>query len=220
MIKRAVPELAFDKSRVLLINKEDARETTFFIGGKGIPYSSPDYVPVLVVNTVLGGRFTSWLNDALRVNSGLTYGANSRFSRYKMAGTFYISTFTKNSTTVPAVDMALAVLDSLHKTGIDEKVLASAKAYVKGEFPPDYESAGALSGFLTDMFLYNFDENFINTFQAKVDGLTTAQVKNIIDQYFPKDHLQFIMIGKASEIRDQVKKYGVVTEKQIKTDGY
>ncbi|MEO6686262.1 MAG: pitrilysin family protein [Dyadobacter sp.] len=220
MVKRAVPELAFTKSRVLLVNKEDARETTFFIGGKGIPYSSPDYIPVLVVNTILGGRFTSWLNDALRVNSGLTYGANSRFSRYKMAGTFYISTFTKNSTTVPAVDMALSVLDSLHKTGISETVLASAKSYVKGDFPPDYESAGALAGLLTDMFLYNFDENFINTFQAKVDGLTTAQAKTIIEQYFPKDNLQFIMIGKSADIKEQIKKYGEVTEKQIKTDGY
>ena len=220
MIKRAVPELNFDKSRVLLINKDDARETTFYIGGKGIPYSSPDYIPVLVVNTVLGGRFTSWLNDALRVNSGLTYGASSRFSRYKMAGTFMISTFTKNSTTVPAVDMALDVLDSLHKTGIDDKVLASAKAYVKGDFPPDYESSGALAGLLTDMFIYNFDENFINTFQAKVDGLTTAQAKSIIEQYFPKDKLQFVMVGKASEIKEQVKKYGEVSEKQIKADGY
>lgn len=220
MIKRAVPELNFDKSRVLLINKDDARETTFYIGGKGIPYSSPDYIPVLVVNTVLGGRFTSWLNDALRVNSGLTYGASSRFSRYKMAGTFVISTFTKNSTTVPAVDMALDVLDSLHKTGIDDKVLASAKAYVKGDFPPDYESSGALAGLLTDMFIYNFDENFINTFQAKVDGLTTAQAKSIIEQYFPKDKLQFVMVGKASEIKEQVKKYGEVSEKQIKADGY
>ncbi|MDQ6481165.1 pitrilysin family protein [Dyadobacter sp. LHD-138] len=220
MVKRVVPELNFDKSRVLLVNKDDARETTFYIGGKGIPYSSPDYIPVLVVNTVLGGRFTSWLNDALRVNSGLTYGASSRFSRYKMAGTFVISTFTKNATTVPAVDMALDVLDSLHKTGIDDKVLASAKAYVKGDFPPDYESSGALAGLLTDMFIYNFDENFINTFQAKVDGLTTAQAKSIIAQYFPKDKLQFVMVGKASEIKEQVKKYGEVSEKQIKADGY
>jgi len=220
MVKRIVPELNFTKSRILLINKDDARETTFFIGGRGIPYSSPDYIPVLVVNTVLGGRFTSWLNDALRVNSGLTYGANSRFSRYKMAGTFSITTFTKNSTTVPAVDMALQVLDSLHKTGIDDTVLASAKAYVKGDFPPEYESAGALAGLLTDMFIYNFDETFINTFQAKVDGLTTAQAKSIIEQYFPKDNLQFIMVGKASEIKEQVKKYGEVTEKQIKADGY
>ena len=220
MIKRVAPDLAFEKSRVLLVNKDDARETTFLIGGKGVDYNSPDYVPIIVINTILGGRFTSWLNDALRVNSGLTYGANSRFSRYKYAGTFLVSTFTKNSTTIPAVDMALSVLDSLHKTGIDETTLASAKAYVKGDFPPDYESAGALARLLTDMFVFNFDENYINTFQTKVDGLTTAQAKQIIADYFPKDKLQFVMVGKASEIRDQVKKYGEVTEKEIKAEGF
>jgi zinc protease len=220
MIKRAAPELSFDKNRVLLVNKADARETTFLIGGKGIAYNNPDYVPVMVVNTILGGRFTSWLNDALRVNSGLTYGASSRFNRYKMGGTFYISTFTKNSTTVPAIDMALNVVDSLHRTGLTEDILASAKAYVKGDFPPNYESAGALANLLTDMFVYGFDESFINTFQAKVDSLTIAQAKEIIKKYFPKENLQFVLIGKADEIRDQVKKYGVLTERDIKEEGF
>lgn len=220
MIKRAAPDLSFDKSRVLLVNKGDARETTFFIGGKGIAYNNPDYVPVLVVNTVLGDRFTSWLNDALRVNSGLTYGASSRFNRYKMGGTFYISTFTKNSTTVPAIDMALGVLDSLHHVGLNEEILASAKAYVKGDFPPNYESAGALASLLTDMFVYGFDENFINTFQTKVDGLTVAQANEMIKKYFPKENLQFVLIGKADEIRDQVKKYGTIREKEIKNEGF
>lgn len=220
MVKRIAPDLEFDKSRVLLVDKPDARETTFVIGGKGIDYNSPDYVPVLVVNTILGGRFTSWLNDALRVNSGLTYGARSGFTRYKFAGTFAISTFTKNSTTIPAVDMALQVLDSLHKTGINKEILKSAKAYVKGSFPPTYESAGALARLLTDMHIYNFDESYINTFQAKVDGLTVEKTKEIIETYFPKDKLQFVMIGKASEIRDSVKKYGEITEKQIKADGF
>jgi zinc protease len=220
MVKRVAPDLEFDKSRVLLVNKDDARETTFLIGGKGVDYNSADYVPIIVVNTILGGRFTSWLNDALRVNSGLTYGANSRFSRYKYAGTFAISTFTKNATTVPAIDMALHVLDSLHTTGIDETTLASAKAYVKGDFPPDYESAGALARLLTDMFIFNFDENYINTFQNKVDGLTAAQAKEIIKTYFPKDKLQFVLLGKASEIKEQVKKYGEITEKQIKAEGF
>jgi zinc protease len=220
MVKRTAPNLEFDKSRVLIVNKDDARETTFLIGGKGIDYNSQDYVPVLVMNTILGGRFTSWLNDALRVNSGLTYGAGSRFNRYKYAGTFAISTFTKNSTTIPAIDMALSVLDSLHNTGINEEILASAKAYVKGDFPPDYESSGALARLLTDMFVYNFDEDFINTFQSKVDGLTVAQAKDIIATYFPKDNLQFVLIGKADEIRGQVKKYGEITEKQIKADGF
>jgi zinc protease len=220
MVKRVAPNLEFEKSRVLLVNKEDARETTFMIGGKGIDYNSPDYVPVTVINTILGGRFTSWLNDALRVNSGLTYGAGSRFTRYKYAGTFNISTFTKNSTTVPAIDMALNVLDSLHKNGINEEILASAKAYVKGDFPPDYESAGALARLLTDMFVYNFDESFINTFQAKVDGMTVAQAKDIIATYFPKDKLQFVFVGKASEIKEKLKKYGELSEKEIKADGF
>jgi len=220
MVKRVAPNLEFDKARVLLVNKDDARETTFMIGGKGIDYNSPDYVPVTVVNTILGGRFTSWLNDALRVNSGLTYGAVSRFTRFKYAGTFGIYTFTKNSTTIPAIDMALNVLDSLHKNGINEEILASAKAYVKGDFPPEYESAGALARLLTDMFTYNFDESFINTFQSKVDGLTVAQTKDIIATYFPKDKLQFVFIGKASEIKEQLKKYGELSEKQIKADGF
>ena len=66
-------------AKVLLVNKEDARETTFLIGGLGISRNNPDYVAIDVINTVFGGRFTSMLNDELRVNSGLTYGANSRF---------------------------------------------------------------------------------------------------------------------------------------------
>ena len=214
------PALSFDKSRVLLINKDDARETTFLIGGKGIRQSSPDFIPVTVVNTILGGRFTSWLNDALRVNSGLTYGASSRFGTYRKSGTFVVSTFTKVSTTTEAIDMALVVLDSLHKTGIDEKVLSSAKNYVKADFPPRYESANELSNLLTDMFSLGFDESFINNFQKNVDGLTVAKTRQIIDQYFPKNNLQFVLIGKADAIRDKVKKYGTLTEKEIKADGF
>ena len=214
------PALAFDKSRVLLVNKDDARETTFLIGGKGIARNNPDFIPVEVVNTILGGRFTSWLNDALRVNSGLTYGAGSRFSTYRNSGTFAVSTFTKNSSTFEAIDLALVVLDSLHRTGIDAKTLSSAKNYVKASFPPNYESANELANLLTDMYSQGFDESFINNFQKNVDGLTVDRTRQIIDQYFPKNNLQFVLVGKASEIRDKAKKYGTVTEKEIKADGF
>ncbi len=214
------PALSFNTSRVLLVNKDDARETTFLIGGKGIARSNPDFIPVEVVNTILGGRFTSWLNDALRVNSGLTYGAGSRFATYRNSGTFAMSTFTKNSSTFEAIDLALVVLDSLHRTGIDAKTLSSAKNYVKASFPPNYESAGELAGLLTDMYSQGFDESFINNFQKNVDGLTVDRTRQIIDQYFPKNNLQFVLVGKASEIREKAKKYGAVTEKEIKAEGF
>lgn len=216
----AEPTVAFEKNRVLLVNKDDARETTFLIGGKGITQNNPDFIPVSVVNTIFGGRFTSWLNDALRVNSGLTYGASSRFSTFRKSGTFAISTFTKVSTTTEAIDMALQVLDSLHRTGIDEKTLTSAKNYVKADFPPKYESANSLANLLTDMFSLGIDEAFINNFQKNVDGLTVAKTRQIIDQYFPKDKLQFVIVGKAEAIREKVKKYGTITEKEIKAEGF
>lgn len=207
-------------ARVLLVNKEDARETTFLLGGPGIRRDNPDFVALEVVNTVFGGRFTSWLNDELRVNSGLTYGARSSFNPLKNSGTFSISTFTANKTTEPTIDKALQVLDSLHKTGFDEKTLASAKNYVKGQFPPRYETAGQLAGLLTQMFWYGFDESFINNFEKNVDGLTVAKSREVINKYFPKDKLQFVVVGKSSEIKKIVEKYGAVTEKDIKTDGF
>jgi len=208
----------FAGNRVLLINKDDAKETTFYIGGPGISRNNPDFIAIEVVNTLFGGRFTSMLNDELRVNTGLTYGANSRFNALKNGGTFVISTFTAGKTTEPAIDKALEVLHKLHKEGVDEKSLTSAKNYVKGQFPPRYETAGQLAGLLTQMFWYNFDESFINTFEKNVDGLTVARAKDIIARYFPKDKLQFVMVGKSADIKKIAEKYGPVTEVQIKED--
>jgi zinc protease len=205
-------------NRVLLVNKDDAKETTFFIGAPGISRNNPDYVAIDVVNTLFGGRFTSMLNDELRVNTGLTYGANSRFSPLKNGGTFAISTFTATKTTEPAIDKALEVLKKLHSEGVDEKSLMSAKNYVKGQFPPRYETSGELAGLMTQMFWYNFDESYINNFQKNVDGLTVEKAKDIIARYFPKDKLQFIMVGKSTDIKKIIEKYGPVTEVQIKEE--
>ncbi|HEY5966944.1 MAG TPA: pitrilysin family protein, partial [Chitinophagaceae bacterium] len=196
------------KQQVLLINKDDAKETTFYIGAPGISRNNPDYVSIDVVNTLFGGRFTSMLNDELRVNTGLTYGASSRFAALKNGGTFVISTFTAGKTTEPAIDKAIEVLKKLHSTGIDETSLTSAKNYVKGQFPPRYETAGQLAGLMTQMFWYNFDESYINNFEKNVDGLTLDKAKQIIAKYFPKDKLQFVMVGKSADIKKIAEKYG------------
>jgi predicted Zn-dependent peptidase len=219
-LKIETPASLPNQARVLLVNKEDARETTMFIGGKGISRNNPDYVAIQVVNTVLGGRFTSWLNDELRVNSGLTYGARSSFAPLKNAGTFSVSTFTATKTTQPTIEKALEVVEKLHDKGIDDETLTSAKNYVKGQFPPDYETSGQLAGLLNQMFWYGFDESYINNFQANVDGLTSAKAKEIITKYFPKDNLQFLFIGKADDIKSIVEKFGTVTVKDIKADGF
>lgn len=207
-------------SQVLLVDKSDANETTFLIGGPGVTQSNPDYVGISVINTVLGGRFTSWLNDELRVNSGLTYGARSGFDRYSAAGLFSISSFTKTDSTEAALDLALKTYQKLWSQGLDQAMLDSAKAYVKGQFPPKFETNSALAGLLGDMYLYGFNEDYINTFQSKVDNLTLAESKRLITSYFPKDHLQWVLIGNAKAIAPVAAKYGKVTQLDIKAPGY
>lgn len=206
------------ENRVLLVNKEDANEATFYIGSPGISRNNPDFVAIEVVNTLFGGRFTSMLNDELRVNTGLTYGAGSRFRTLKNGGSFYISTFTDVKTTEAAIDKTLEVLNKLHTNGIDEKALNSAKNYVKGQFPPEYETNQQLASLLSQMFWYNFDKSFIDNFEKNVDGLDLTKANQIIAKYFPKDKLQFVIIGKSTHIKKIVEKYGKVTEVQIKDD--
>ena len=210
----------FESASVYLINKDNATETTFLIGGYGITMSNEEQMQLDVINTILGGRFTSWLNDELRVNAGLTYGARSRFARYKNTGTFLISTFTQTKNTEAAIDLALKTYNRLFEKGIDEETLLSAKNYVKGQFPPDYETAGSLASFLTQKYVYGLDDSFINDFENEVNVLTVNKANELIKKYFPKDNLQFVLIGKADDIRDVIAKYGNVTEKNIDEDSY
>jgi len=221
-VEALVPEPieAPTSAKVLLVDKPDAIETTFLIGGLGISRDNPDFVGLQVINTILGGRFTSWLNDELRVNSGLTYGARSGFIPFRDGGMFRISTFTKTSTTEEAIDLALATYARLWEQGIDQATLDSAKAYVKGQFPPDYETTGQLSSLMADMYLFDFGPDFINEFEAKVNGLTLAESKRLIDSYFPRDNLQYVLIGRADEIQDIAAKYGEVRRVKMQAPGF
>jgi len=214
------PTVRVDRNKVLLVNKDDATETRFLIGGPGVTRDNPDYVEIQVVNTILGGRFTSWLNDELRVNRGLTYGARSGFRPFKHAGTFAISSFTKTEHTQEALTVSIEVLNRLHTQGVDQATLTSAKNYLSGQFPTHYETAGSLAALLTDMFVYGFDETYVNTFLQRVRDLTPEKAQHVIETYFPKEHLQFVLIGKASSIREAAKAFGELTEKDIRTPGF
>ncbi len=206
------------EAKVLLVNKDDARETTFYIGSPGITRNNPDYLAVEVVNTFFGGKFTSWMNNELRIKSGLTYGAFSYFDYNKKTGVFIISTHTANATTRATIDKAIEVISRLHTQSIDEETLNSAKNYMIGMSPPQYQSTNQLAGLLVRMFWYGFDESYINNFEANVNAVTVAKANEMIAKYFPKNNLQFVLIGKASEIKPIAEKYGKVTEVELKND--
>ena len=193
--------------KLLLIDKPDATQTYFAIGNVGTAAGDPDRVAIRVVNTVFGGRFTSLLNEALRVESGLSYGAASSFDSRKTPGPFGIYSFTKNESTVQAIDLALQVLQKLHKQGITADELASAKSYIKGQFPPRMETSGQLAHLIATNEFYGLDDQEINELEARIDAVTLKVAQDTIQRHFPTDNLVFTLIGKTSEIGPAVRKY-------------
>lgn len=205
---KVAPAVKFSQPGLLVIDKPGATQTYFSIAQPGIHYTHPDRVALMLVNTLFGGRFTSILNDELRVNSGLTYGASSRIQQDRLTGALSIVTFTKTETTAKAIDLAVSLLGRLREQGVSSDQLQSAKAYVKGIFPTEsLETADQLAHILGLLELYNLNRGEIDDLFSRIDALTPEQATEVARKYFRSDNLQFTLIGNAAKIKADVAKY-------------
>ena len=199
--------------RVLLVDKPGASQTYFWIGSRGVAIDYPARADLDVVNTLFGGRFTSMLNNALRVEAGLTYGARSVLERPSGAGTVSIRSFTATPTTSEAIDLALSVLDRLRAQALDEASLSSAKNYLLGQFPTHFETAAQLASQLARLEFYGLSPDYVNGYAEALGTVTIASAASVVEEVYPgPDELVFVLIGDAADIRDVAASYGEVTE--------
>lgn len=206
---------------VLLIDKPDATQTYFILGNVGISEANPDRASIKVVNTLFGGRFTSLFNEELRIKSGYSYGAFSRFNLLPTPGPFLMSTYTKNATTEPAIDKTFEVLNRLHAHPFTDDDLTSAKNYIRGTFPPTLETSPALAAQLASNEIEGISREKFNAELAAEQATTLADADRVIDKDFPTaDNYVLVMIGNASEIGRLAAKYGTVTTRKISDPGY
>lgn len=202
--------------RVLLVDKPGATQTHFWIGNIGVAVSYPGRAELNIANTLFGGRFTSMLMTELRLNAGLTYGVRSTVERRTQPGSVTIRSFTETGRTVEAIDMALGVLDRLHVAGVDDKMITSARNYIMGQFPPSLETASALAGMFAYLELHGLDRSYVDNYGASLEAATPVTVHNTISHVYPRsDSVAIILIGDAELIREEVAKYGEVTEMPI-----
>jgi predicted Zn-dependent peptidase len=212
----APPTVRLKGRRVLLVDKPDATQTYFWMGNTGIARADPSRVDMVLANTVLGGRFTSLLNTELRIKSGLSYGAASQVLPDTQPGAIALTSYTKTESTGKAMDLALEVLTRYRQQGMDEAMLASAKAYVLGQFPPTLETGGQVAAKLAELAFYGLDASDVDGFATAVAGASRERVHGIIQRVLPApEDLTFVLIGKASAIRETARRYGPVTEMKL-----
>lgn len=199
--------------KVLLVDQPGASQTYFWIGNVGVSRKFEDRAPLDVVNTLFGGRFTSILNTELRIKSGLSYGASSAFVRGSVPGEFQIRSFTKTETTAEAIDLALLTLDRLHGSPLEAAQLDSARRYVLGQFPLQFETASQWAGAIAELELYGLERAYIEDYGPQVAAVDEAAARRVIAEAFPMTaDVAIVLIGDAAKIRAIAAKYGPVQE--------
>ncbi len=198
--------------RVLLVDKPGATQTYFWLGNVGVARKDDNLAAQTVVNTLFGGRFTSMLNTALRIDSGLSYGARSTLQRRTQPGAVSIGSFTRTEATVEAIDLAIAQLEKLHSNGLDEAALGSARSYLLGQFPPTLETHTQLAGRLAEIALHGLGREDVDGYAAAIAAVGKPQIGAAIGVYPASSDLVMVLIGDAGKLRESVAKYGPVTE--------
>jgi predicted Zn-dependent peptidase len=199
--------------RVLLIDKPGATQTYFWLANVGVAVDYPRRAELVLANTVFGGRFTSMLNSALRVESGLSYGARSILTQPARPGSVAIYSFTETASTREAIDVALAQLRALRTDGIAAATLASAKNYLLGQFPPQLETAAQIARAYSRLELYGLDAGYYDDYAAAITNAEIETVADVIAEVYPApEDLVIVLLGDAESIRETAGGYGPVTE--------
>jgi zinc protease len=202
--------------RVLLVDAPDSVQSYFWFGNVAVPKNDPRRPALDVTNTLFGGRFTSMLNTELRIRTGLSYGASSRFDRLAQTGHWAMSSFTKTETTIQAIDLALETLAKLHQSSIDPTLLKSGQSYVQGQFPLALETSAQWAAQLATLEFYGLDRRYIDDYSAQLAAVTPADAKKVIDEVFPSGSaLALVVVGNAGAIREGLRKYGPITEMKL-----
>ncbi len=221
--RRAVPEPRLPEAapvrgrRILLIDKPDATQSQIRFGNVGLRRNDPEYLPLLVGSTVLGGGFTSWLVDEVRVRRGLTYFIRSSLQPYRSSGSVVVSTFSKNATVLETIQVSLDQIKRLREGVLPAEDLDKARSFLSGIFPVRIESPDALARQILDIELYGLEADYINQYQKRVRGVGADAVKRAAQRVMPLDDLAIVVVGPAGSLKDPLAKLGPVTVRPIET---
>ena len=190
-----LPEAPQLKTRqVYLVDKPGAAQSQIRMGWIGVPRSTPDFFALRVLNTVLGGAFTSRLNTNLREKHGYAYGASSTFDMRAGAGPFYAAAGVQTDKTSEALREFFNELTSI-RTLVPGDELEKAKNYLALLLPRNFETSSNLASSLSQMFIYSLPDDYFATYTDSIRAVTSADVQRVAQKYIQPDRFAVVVIG-------------------------
>jgi zinc protease len=192
------------KRQIYLIDKPGAAQSQIRIGWIGVPRSTPDYPTIQVLNTMLGGSFTSRLNTNLRETHGYSYGAFSSFEERISPGAFSARAGVQTDKTAEALKEFFVELTGMLKP-VPADELDKAKNYVALGFPAEFESTGDLAQKMEEQVVHNLPDEYFPSYIRSVVQATGPGVEKAAARYIQPDKFAVVIVGDRKVIEAGIK---------------
>nr|WP_240902851.1 pitrilysin family protein [Caulobacter sp. SLTY] len=202
----APPVTAASQPRIIIVDMPGAGQASVIVAKRAITRDDPRYYAGLVANNVLGGGYSSRLNQEIRIKRGLAYGAGSSLSVRKGSGGFSASTSTKNETAGEAADLLRAEMGRLGTTPPTADEMAARKSVLIGSFGRALATTDGLASTLGSLAAYGIDLGEIKVYTARIEAVTPEQVRAFAAQVLKPGETSVIVVGDGKLFGESLKK--------------
>jgi len=191
-------------ARLVLVDKAGAPQTRLCVAMVGVPRSTPDYAALEVMNTALGGLFSSRINLNLREVHGYTYGAGSRFVYRRSAGPFFVSTGVRTDVTAPALTEILKEIQRMAQTQLTPKELTLAKDWQVRSLPGEFETSTSAATSFTSLYLYDLGLDYYSQLPGRLSSITSEAAQAVAKKYLVPEKMVTIAVGDRAKIEPEL----------------
>ena len=207
----AMPELPANRAgespapRVIVVDNPDADQSSVSIVLRGISRSDPDYYPLVVANSALGGSSTARLFQEVRVRRALSYGANSGLPSYRDEGVLVASAQTRNNAAPEVAQVMLGEISRLTREPLTEDVLQKRRTLLAGSFGRQVETTFGLGDFLAGLAVQGLPMSEYARYLPSIEAVTAQQVAASVAAELDPARASIVIVGRASEFLEALR---------------
>jgi zinc protease len=216
-LKLSAPEPT--KAKIVIVDRPGAQQTMVRLEQMGVARSNPDYPAIEVMNSELGGLFSSRINMNLREEHGYTYGANSSFVYRRTLGYFVAGGGIRTDATAPAITEIFKEFHRMMETPMTAEELSLAKDSQSRSLPGMFEASSGAAGALAELYLYNLPSDYFHLLPGRLDAVTAEDAEAAAKKYLHPEDMILVCVGDRAKIEPELVKLGLGAIEYRDADG-
>ena len=202
---------ALSGRHVYFVQRPNSIQSSIAVGNIAVKRSDPRWFEMSLANTIYGGAFNSRIVRNIREEKGYTYSPQSIMTGFGNAGFYRFAADVRNEVTGATLTEVFKEIDKMRAEGSDGAELQGAKQYLRGIFPIQTATQTGLSATLNNVYVFGLPKDYTETFRAKIDAVTPAQVKSGAATLLGSDNSVIAIVGDYAKVKDQLAGYTNIT---------